>query len=106
VFALVGFSQLALSFAAIYLLLPDGSFSTRQLGGIEAVYFSFVTITTLGYGDVTPARAAYGVQLLIVAEVFAGFGYVSALLATMISWTNDEPSLPTLEKVIQSEEAR
>lgn len=36
----------------------------------EAFYFSFATITTLGYGDMTPAKPV--VRALIVPEVLLG----------------------------------
>ena len=40
------------TFAAIYYFSPD--FWECPLTIVESVYFSTVTITTLGYGDITP----------------------------------------------------
>ena len=40
-------------FAAIYFYLPG--FYEQKLTIIESIYFSAVTITTLGYGDITPS---------------------------------------------------
>lgn len=56
----------------------DGVFSLSS-----ALYFSFVTITTLGYGDLVPkAELARG---LTVLEAVAGQLYIAVLLARLVS---------------------
>lgn len=48
----------------------------------DAIYFSFVTLATLGYGDVTPVgEAARG---LAVFEAIAGQLYVAVLVARLV----------------------
>jgi hypothetical protein len=49
-------------------------------GFLDAVYFSMVTISTLGFGDVTPQ--AGWLQLLAPLEALIGFG----LLTASVSW--------------------
>ena len=49
--------------AAYFVLLPAGELASLE----EAVYFSFVTFTTLGYGDITlsePWRLLSGIEAL------------------------------------------
>jgi voltage-gated potassium channel len=69
--ALHSYLELLSNFAIIYFLLPNKWFSAPLGNMIEALYFSGVTITTLGYGDVHPTK--WLPQLLVVYEVFCGF---------------------------------
>jgi voltage-gated potassium channel len=69
--ALKSYAELILDFAMIYYLLPVQWF-TKPLSSIwDAIYFSGVTITTLGYGDYSPINAIP--KLLTVYEVLCGF---------------------------------
>jgi len=55
--------QIAIWACAYLLLLPDGELESLE----TAVYFSFVTFTTLGYGDITLSegwRLLSGIQAL------------------------------------------
>jgi hypothetical protein len=66
--------------------LQPGSFS----GAIDStgarrgwVYFSFVTLTTVGYGDILPVRPA--ARSLAMAEAVFGPLYIAILLARLVS---------------------
>lgn len=50
---------------------------------IKLVYFSFVTLTTLGYGDIVPVHAA--ARSLAVAEALVGQLYPAILIARLVS---------------------
>ena len=63
-FSLFSFVQIVLAFAVFYLAFAN-SFN-KCLNPISAVYFSFVTITTLGYGDFIPLANAWYIQALVV----------------------------------------
>ena len=52
----------------------------EQAGFLDALYFSFVTLATLGYGDISPTGAV--LRLLAPLEAAVGF----ALLTAGISW--------------------
>ncbi len=71
----------AIAWAGIYLLAPD----VPEISSFErAVYFSFITFTTLGYGDVT-LRGEW--QLLCGLEAMNGiflFGWSAALLYAVV----------------------
>lgn len=74
-------------FALVYLpRLPDDFYfsSSLQPGQssdfIDALYFSFVAVTTLGLGDITPATPM--LRLVVPAEALLGF----LLLTAGISW--------------------
>lgn len=60
-------------FALIYHWLPDGQFRIPDNGGVDYgswLYYSIVTITTLGFGDYTPMGA--GAQAVTAIEVGTG----------------------------------
>lgn len=48
----------------------------------KMVYFSFVTLTTLGYGDVTPALPI--VQFLAYLEAVMGLFYIAVMVASLV----------------------
>ncbi len=57
--------------------------STRSLSLSESIYFSFVTLVTLGYGDVLPhSDAARG---LAIVEAVAGQLYLAVMIAYLVS---------------------
>lgn len=94
----------AFAYAAIHTLLPEAIFfgshqakealGDRHFANIsEFIYFSFVTMTTLGFGDITPrgpvTRAVTWMQAVV------GQFYVAVLVAWLVS------SLPGPETVDQ-----
>jgi hypothetical protein len=80
-------TMIVLGWALIYLPhLPEGfNYSssldpTSSSGLVAALYVSFVTVTTLGFGDIIPA--AWGLRLITPLQALVGF----ALLTAAISW--------------------
>lgn len=78
-----------LIFAVCYWLLDQtwpvsfGAASASDLDLARAIYFSFVTIATLGYGDVVPVNdSARG---LTVLEAVGGQMYLAVLVARLVS---------------------
>ena len=66
------------------IVLP-GSFSQaqgKQMDMRASVYFSYVTLTTLGYGDITPVSSA--ARNLSVLEAITGQLYLAVLIARLI----------------------
>ena len=86
--AISGFFMIGLMwafiFSALEFILP-GSFQYPQVGGdrlTSATYYSFVTLTTLGYGDITPVSApARSFSLL---EAVTGQLYIAILIAGLV----------------------
>ena len=48
---------------------------------IEALYFCIVTLTTVGYGDLSPTSA--GTQIFTIVYILTGFGVLVALLTSV-----------------------
>lgn len=69
--AMRSYIELILNFASIYILLPPHCYEFKITNYLEALYFSGVTITTLGYGDISPKCVLP--QMLSIYEVLCGF---------------------------------
>jgi len=70
-------------------LTPGGAFSfntnrgAQSMNGFTGFYFSFITLSTVGYGDITPvSRAA---RWLAAMEAMTGLLYVAVLIARLVS---------------------
>lgn len=93
--AIVAYLLAGLGFAAGYQaiaeLAPESFALPAATGGtgeplrleVELIYFSFVTIATLGYGDITPRLPL--VQMLAVLEAVGGQFYVAVVIAWLVS---------------------
>jgi hypothetical protein len=86
--ALSVYLLLGVIWAFLYLVvdfLVPGSFRNGQDGvltGAEMVYYSFVTLTTLGYGDIVPV--APSVRALATLEAITGQLYLTVLVARLV----------------------
>jgi hypothetical protein len=87
------FVQIAIAFAVLYILYGDFN---RNLNPISAIYFSFVTITTLGYGDIHLTQEAWLGQLIVICQLVVGVYFAGTILAVVASWSNAPPSPPPL----------
>ena len=80
------YALIAFVMAAVFHSLPFLT-GTNALNGVGAsgdyVYFSFVTLTTVGYGDITPATEL--AKRLAVVEAFVGQVFLITLVARLVS---------------------
>jgi voltage-gated potassium channel len=68
---------------------PAGSETAAPLDGFNAFYFSFMTLCTVGYGDITPvSRPA---RMLAVTEAIAGLFYVAVLISRLVAVYSTTP---------------
>lgn len=66
--------------------LRPGSFVMGDVGSLgfqKLIYYSFMTLTTVGYGDITPATTA--AQSMAIIEAVMGVLYVAVMIARMVS---------------------
>ena len=69
---------------ALSLMMPAAySGLDASTTGYDAIYFSFVTLTTLGYGDVTPV--SMGAKMLSFLEGVVGQLYLAVFLARLVA---------------------
>ncbi len=64
-------------------LLAPGLSSSAEGGFVDALYLSLVTLTTLGYGDITPTSG--WLKVLVPFEALVGFGLLTASLSWVFS---------------------
>jgi voltage-gated potassium channel len=77
-------------YALFYTILLE--FSPNALNGVDAgfwydnlsitTYFSFVTLTTLGYGDISPSTSV--AQVIVILEAVTGMFYLAVIVASLI----------------------
>ena len=87
--AIVAYLLIALMWAFLYMILElasPGSFSFPDWGSrgetMQFEYLSFVTITTLGYGDITPVTDQ--ASALVLIEAVVGQIYLVVLVAWLV----------------------
>jgi hypothetical protein len=91
---------LGLSWMLAYLLvdrLVPGSFAfnagpvaSHTMTSFNAYYFSFVTLTTVGYGDITPV--SNGARALAAMEAMTGTLYVAVLISRLVALYSSQGS--------------
>lgn len=97
-------------FAGIYALMPDGQFRIPEGAGTDYgswLYYSIVTITTLGFGDYTPAHAM--AQCVTAVEVMCGLiilGFFLNAVGAMKSEIDVESEIEKQRRLHHAEELR
>jgi hypothetical protein len=88
--------MLGFAFGCIYYLveiLSPGCFSvnTAKLSSDspDLMYFSFVTLATLGYGDITPVAKVS--RALAQVEALVGMLYIAVFMAKLVSMASSDP---------------
>jgi len=78
------FFGLAIAFAVVYWLCPTFVMVNQVVGDIRgfwhALYFSVVTMTTLGFGDIAANPDSWGGQTLLMLQVILGYVLLGALV--------------------------
>lgn len=94
---------IGLVFGLLYTIMEafvPGSFSnlpgeTERISG-ELFYYSYVTLTTLGYGDIVPLRPI--ARTLAFLEAIVGVFYMSIMIGSMIGLLLNRANAEILEK--------
>lgn len=99
VLTLISFVSIAVAFAIFYVSSLD-SFNV-VLTPVSAIYFSLVTLATVGYGDIHVCSNERLYQLLIVLEIVVGLYFLVILLAIISSWSGARPREPAPVSLIE-----
>lgn len=90
------FTSLAL-LAVIAIVSGTGFYSIVEgLRLVDALYLSVATLTTVGYGDVTPQTNAG--KLFTVVYMLVGVGILLAFVTTLATKMSQTPALHALER--------
>lgn len=96
------FLLLGLIWVMLYLLLAE--FSSNAFSGLSGkywqdnfpslIYFSFVTLTTLGFGDLLPLSPL--ARFLVYLEVIVGVFYMAIMVSSLVAISlNNHPKMKT-----------
>ena len=90
IFTLLSFFSLAVAFAVLYGTSPSAFHNaSAKLDAVSAVYFSLITLATVGYGDFSPQNTIF--RIVVVCEVLIGLFFVTVILAIISSWAMKRP---------------
>jgi voltage-gated potassium channel len=67
-----------------------GTASAHSLSQFEAYYFSFITLSTVGYGDITPL--SNGARTLAMMEAMTGTLYMAVLISRLVALYSSQDS--------------
>lgn len=88
---------LGMVWAFIYTIvgrLTPGAFTLpagNQMQGITSFYFSFITLSTVGYGDIVPV--SHVARMLAAAEAVAGTLFMAVFIARLVAlYTTQDPA--------------
>ena len=81
VLAILNYVELIVLYASLYTILPFGT-GERGLSRFDSLYFSSVTFTTLGYGDIRPVSITKAVASL---EAMTGMLYAVMLIGYLVA---------------------
>src|SRR5664279_573681 len=74
--------------AFVFTAGPDGG---HALDGFNAFYFSFITLATVGYGDVVPISKV--ARMLAMMEAITGVFYMAVLVSRLVAvYSSTQPS--------------
>ena len=69
------------------LMIDPDSFYFRNFNKehlpIDMIYFSFTTLTTLGYGDITPV--SYTAKMWSITEAMIGVMFLAVMISRVVS---------------------
>ena len=87
---IINYIEIIIAFAALYLITNSivGGNCQKITERMDAIYFSVVSITTLGYGDFTPINLCG--KILIISETLMGLIFIVLVLATFLDLKKDD----------------
>ncbi len=96
---IAGYLMLGLIWLVAYMLVEKavpgaflytaGTPTQRSMDGFTAFYFSFATITTIGYGEIVPV--ANVARMLAVMEAVTGMFYIAIIISRLMALHSSNP---------------
>lgn len=79
---------LEIGFSMAYVYWSWGVFSVESLSRIDSIYYSFVTMTTLGYGDIYPASDL--TKVLATGQTLVGMFMFAIVIGLFLSKSSQD----------------
>lgn len=76
--------EVSICYASLYLALPNDSFVKAPTTGFGSLYFSWITITTTGFGEITPTSPLS--RGLCMSEIGVGLMLIVFAVGTYFSY--------------------
>jgi len=73
-----------------------GPKSGQSMNGFTGLYFSFITLSTVGYGDIIPVSEV--ARMLAIVEAMFGMFYMALLIARLVSLYSSKNSLEIADR--------
>jgi hypothetical protein len=86
VLTFLSYLSIGVSFGVFYAGVRGDFGPTPLCGAWRALYFSFVTMTTLGYGDITPLPNCRTRSSLVMLELGLSVYFLVILIARVVAW--------------------
>ncbi|WCJ24815.1 Two-pore potassium channel 2 [Euphorbia peplus] len=84
--------------AVVVIFMISGSFKgTKTYKPVDALYFTVVTLCTIGFGDIVPDSTF--TKLFTCASILVGFGFVDILLNGLVTYICDRQEAALLSAV-------
>ncbi|MGY5736833.1 ion channel [Vibrio chemaguriensis] len=94
--AFISYLFMVYGYGVIYVFisnLDSDAFSAADLSVIDGVYFSLITSSTVGYGDITPKSSLS--KLVVMSQIIISMFYVLMLFSSAVSYIREsQPSEP------------
>lgn len=93
IFFFLSYITCALSFAALYKMNIEGlSNINPQTKTMDAIYFSFITLSTTGYGDISPCSTP--IKLFVILENIVGLFLTGYVITMIFNSSKNKDGLP------------
>jgi hypothetical protein len=89
--SLIRFSQLTWIFAIIYWIGFRSDFDPNLISFLRSLYFSCVTATTVGYGDIKPCEHAEGLHYVLILQKSCSLLSLVVIISRAISQLSPVP---------------
>ncbi len=97
--AFLSYLFMVYAFGVVYTFIANvypSSFSSGSLTFIQGVYFSLVTSTTVGFGDITPATDLS--RIVVMLQIIMSMAYVVMLFSSAVSYARDGKPSPNRDR--------
>jgi len=81
-------------FLTVLVVLGSGTWFYHQVEGwgwLDALYFTVITLTTIGYGDLHPTTPAS--KIFTIIFIFVGLGVISTFIVLLAERVNRGPQI-------------